>query len=505
MATINLSLPVPIDFDFDKHLLEKTTPEENATILTAGLNVLKASRHEINSLNSEGARKSLEKSFAEKINSYAVEANAKIENLKKELECARAAASVSASARSAAEEQIAEAMKRARDMGEATCQVSLNDARRLMESALQKAEKAENQNSEMRQHYQEECTKLRAEIAMLNTCINKEKCEAERSKAEAIMSALKVAHDEAATERERMTNHHQQLLMEITTRRACSATKGQDNQQNFGALLFEAFSGNRDYKMYEHKNESGDHIIGFGGKKFMFENKDYDTKVPKAEVDKAHRDLEKHSDCDALVLVSEVSEILGHQRPGNLDIGFHDGRPVLYVGKFCEVPDKINCLRMIHMIIIELLNQIKKAEASNGLVQMEGYKEKISTFRRYFTETNQDMNDLLKSAKDYIRRHKVEWDIFYSNIKTLVFKFGERISKAMTDKEDTTDSYMSSHTSLTPEARYEESHIPVPDGVVSNNIHLMNCEQLKLLLKEKGITLPKKFLLKKQLIAMLSK
>lgn len=482
MTTIVLSVPVPIDFDVS--ILSETSAMENAIIIKSGFNILKASRDEACALNNEGARMRLEKSYAERSEIERVrfektkeallaeaisvkerqekEASVKITDLQKALERARSELAVSDSARAAAETQIAEATKRAREAGEATSQASLQKAEALISD-------------------------LTARISKEKEMVFSIQLEAERSKAEAVAAAKVAVEERAEALHKKQRDEFQQRLMEITARQAGSSTKGQDYEREFADLLFTAFSGHRDYKVYEHKIESGDHIIGFDGQKMMYENKKYGKMVSKHEVDKAHRDFIKHTECAALVFVSEDSEISEHQRPGNLDIGFVDGRPVIYVGKFGSSPDKVGQLQMIHMIVVELLAQMKKAAASDNMDQIEDFKAKITTLRRYFTETNEDLGELVKGAKVYQRAQKEAWDVLYGKINTTVEKFGRRIRVALSDDVDEPESSVSAKAEC-DESQVAENSAPkvVPFVAAEKSVEKMNLVDLRDACKKKG-------------------
>ena len=81
---------------------------------------------------------------------------------------------------------------------------------------------------------------------------------------------------------------------------------------------------------------------------YFWEVKNYTSPVGKVEVDKLKRDLSLHPQVVGGVLVSLRSGIVGHVRPGDIDVEIlEDGRPILYLTNFMGREDPVYYLQTL--------------------------------------------------------------------------------------------------------------------------------------------------------------
>ncbi|KZS17528.1 Uncharacterized protein APZ42_016416 [Daphnia magna] len=224
----------------------------------------------------------------------------------------------------------------------------------------------------------------------------------------------------------------QSRLLSLTGRQAGSATKGKDNEDAFAALLDKAFGPTKHYKRRDKiGNKSGDHIVELEGMKIMIENKNYAKRVPLTEVEKAIKDFELQSDCNVLMFVSEDSTITGHERPGDLNITHTtDGRTAIWLGNFSSNEDKVTYLQMIAQFIRELgvlQTNVKQLEGDEAI---EIYKIKVDDLLRYFNNTKDDLDELLKLQKQCELEQKKTWGKLKDQIISVVARFKSRHTDA---------------------------------------------------------------------------
>jgi hypothetical protein len=225
-------------------------------------------------------------------------------------------------------------------------------------------------------------------------------------------------------------------LEHLNVRNAGSSTKGADYENEIAQLLHDSFGVLPGYKMLPHKIRSGDHVVKSDSMTLMFETKDK-AKLTKAEdIDKAHRDMDEHKECHALVFISKVSEIPDHQKPGHFDISrTTDGRPMIWIGKFDEKPDKIAYMQMVHLVLLELLKLGRTLDKSSG-ESLASYKDKVITLRRYLNETNDDFGEIKAAMNEYKKVQKQQMEKMEGRVIAVIAKFQQRIQNAMQDDEE---------------------------------------------------------------------
>ena len=151
-------------------------------------------------------------------------------------------------------------------------------------------------------------------------------------------------------------------------RGANPSVRGRANEAAFRDLVVRALGAQPGFRVLDlevpggdggggaPRPESGDLRVqvGDGGPDamtLMFENKKYAGAVPRAEVEKAHRDFRLHPECAALFFVSEDSRITGHDRAHDVDMALVDGRPAFYLSHFARCEDPAAALLMLLAVV----------------------------------------------------------------------------------------------------------------------------------------------------------
>jgi len=205
-------------------------------------------------------------------------------------------------------------------------------------------------------------------------------------------------------------------------RGAGAAARGRDNEALFRDLLVRAYGNVPGFAVVDtaHLPESGDHIVSVGGPAtIMFENKKYAHPVPRAEVDKAHRDFRLHPECAALVFVSEDSRITGHDRSHDLDMALVDRRPVFYLSHFGVCEDPVALLNML-LSVVRLFGQPTPGAPGADDLETEA---KIQAVRGLFVrsfERVRALRTLWNSAK---RKLDTVWREFAAEIEAAIAHF----------------------------------------------------------------------------------
>lgn len=493
MTTILISLQVPTTFR--NSVLDSTSPEDNEFILNAGVQAFKMTKSSSATKGHEVAMKS-----GEEIGRRAmkVEVDLQIKSMQAELdklqsrnsayereretllteksfleqkvrcandEIASRSAEAKASQRKFDEDIIAQLNVRLLETDRE--KNKYKDAADTSYKAAVQTESArlENNLAQMKRMYEESIAKVDAELKEYKIKVEKLRKEKEDSenglrktsevKMEALRndSALKVEalrkekEDSENVLRKASEAKEEALQMQMTelrkklevqaVRNAGSSTKGADAENEIALLLHTSLGMIPGYKMLEHKIRSGDHIVEFDKMTLMFETKDKATLKKTEDIDKVHRDMENHPECDAVVFISKVSEIPGHQRSSHFDVSTTtDGRPMIWVGKFDEKPDKVAYMQMVHLVVLELVKMARTLDKSSGVELLEFYKGKVATLRRYMKDTSSDLDGIVKQLKEYNSIQSIAFKKMEVEVKTIVAKFKQRLEDAMQDEEE---------------------------------------------------------------------
>lgn len=129
---------------------------------------------------------------------------------------------------------------------------------------------------------------------------------------------------------------------------------GQDNEKFMERILIETFSTQGSgFELIDKRHFSGDHIFRWDGMMIMVEDKKYKETVPFKETSKALRDFSFHPECDVLIMISMDTPIRGHETANGIDVVFFENRLVLFVSNFASNGDlRLYIKRVIQPILV---------------------------------------------------------------------------------------------------------------------------------------------------------
>jgi len=435
MSTQILSLLLPSDFTVPKDL-KSTTPDENAFIVKAGY-------HAFLSYDNDKAIHN-DKSFQEQLEAL----KAKLENerlqreeqLKKqhaaELAAAKSAQASAESAHAASEAALKKQVASAQATAESAraAQAATNASAAQAEAAARK--RAQDEAAEQIRRLEQERERVATELKMERerAAAEREKLilaereerkraaaeikaeqekriAAEREMREKLVEAERNASERIAAQAAEAKKSEADLRLQLDRAKGIklnSSLKGAANESMMTDLLSRAFSSGE--FIDKHQN-SGDHIFTWEGFKILCEDKaGYEKGLPKKEIDKAHDDFIRHQDCDLMMLISTNGNIPGHTRPGDVDVGIHDSRPVIYVSNLNDNEDKELFILSLQPFIRTLIKQTKKAE-QNGSDIKEELEYKIDS--------------LTRELKDYRERVEYNRNSFNRTYRTIISSLDE--------------------------------------------------------------------------------
>lgn len=395
-TTIVIQLNVRPDWIIPK-ILSTSSPQDNENILEAGCRVLTTSKSESAGLSQKDVKERLSNDANLRIDEFKKEYDEKentltneINDLKEKLESYKVAKSLAektaTTLRHSVEEQISNATKASRKANENELSKLKQQNDTLAEKIRDEQVKSLSKEKELTLLLKEEAEKKIAKILKDN---NEERTNQTNKSSKRERTLLK----QLESERER---YHA-----LQTRQAGSAVKGGDNEKDFADLLVNTFGQSRNWKYLPKKHNSGDHLVMWEGHKLMFENKigltESQLKSAKG-LPKAHDDFQRNTDCDALIFVSEDTTIPGHERPSNIDLSIIDNRPVIYIGRFSEVPDKLSYINSMLIPTLDILLKMHCKTDIDSSAEKEELQMKLSQISRLYS----NFNEKLKSIKNEI-------------------------------------------------------------------------------------------------------
>ncbi len=132
---------------------------------------------------------------------------------------------------------------------------------------------------------------------------------------------------------------------------AAAKEKGTAYEDEFRALLERAFGIADGFSISNTAKSgighAGDIIMKLGPHETLWEVKNYDRPVPKAEVEKFRRDVLENPGVRIGVMVSKITDITGKTSKGFRDIEFADGRLLIYVSGMSRIEDPVDFLQSL--------------------------------------------------------------------------------------------------------------------------------------------------------------
>ena len=204
-----------------------------------------------------------------------------------------------------------------------------------------------------------------------------------------------------------------------------SSLKGQGGEMEVHGYLSKLYPSNEIYNCSKEDHRADYYIEFESGVRIMIESKDYQSNVPKKEIDKAHRDLDENSDYNGAILVSLRS---GIATKGDLSIDYSEkDKPMVYLHNVSENPEVLKlAISLVYCIIKNKLNsdinidvmkecsQLKKElgdiiqnkkefkKSINNLtgiynVLASGYEKRLEYFINKFSNKDEPVIDISKA------------------------------------------------------------------------------------------------------------
>lgn len=414
----NISLSVPISWKIPE-LLSSSTPEDNKIILESGCQILMSSRAESAGLNNKEAQMRLKRDAESKID----EARSKFNEEKLEFQRLLAERD--------AQIDILTIFK-------GSTQSQMNDIRQ------------ETRNSLL-----EEMTNLREEIAKVKRSTEEERLRwLDRSKEEREIARLALEREQEASRIERenirsilakerdillqqlQESHRSSTAMQV--RKANSSTKGGDNERNFLEIIKNTFGIAADFMMLKKELNSGDHRFDWEGYRVMMENKIGYTESALRNKDglpKAIKDFTNNTDCNILLFISEDTAVPDHSKPGDIDFGIIDRRPVIFLGNFARQDDKISYINSILIPMMRILLRVYKSNEINTIDDTDKLGDVIHKVQYLKNTYITKFTDFQKTLKVFERGQNTAIEGIKSSANSLLELFTSSLNSILDEEE----------------------------------------------------------------------
>jgi len=277
----------------------------------------------------------------------------------------------------------------------------------------------------------EERNRAAAEIKMEN----EKRLAAERETGEKLRAAEREAHTRLLAHTADAQKREDDLRAALDRARglkSSSALKGAANEKAMTDILTRAF----DCDFLPKRLNSGDHLVSWEDIEMMVEDKaGYEKGLPKKEIEKAHADFTRNSDCNVLLFVCADSSIPGHTRPGDIDIGIVDNRVAIYIGNFNAKEDKVLFLQTLKPAMRVLTSLTKKA-AESGTDAVVALNSKLSLINLLVKDHGIQVAEVRNSANAYARSQSAAWEAHKLVIVKMEDSFS-RLLKGVLSEEET--------------------------------------------------------------------
>ena len=402
MATTSVTLQVTADF-VTPALLINASPETCINVLLAGVAAVECANEIASTATNATLTAKLTAKHDAALARVQKDTDAEKLRLQKEIEKLQADANLAKTLRAEAENRVAEATAQARQQAYA-------DSEERVRKAVEEKQKADAKASEFQ--------------SQLMTAVM-----AEKQRTEDLVNAERERADRLIEEKNRTI----EVLHGIST---SSSQKGGVYEQKIKHCVLHAFGTADKFDMLEKKYESGDHIFEWGEYKVMVEDKDK-KEIDAEDIRKAHRDFTNHSECDAMIFISARAHIPKHQRPGDIDIAIHDGRPVFYLGHFNNKENRILYLQSLQPVLRTLIELTKKTADSPDIMN-EKLSDKLRSIRQHFIYNEQIINDMVNKVKAAERNIKGSLEELMLTITNVQSVFKNSMASIVTDEDIST-------------------------------------------------------------------
>lgn len=218
----------------------------------------------------------------------------------------------------------------------------------------------------------------------------------------------------------KQTDEVNKLSSNLGKRNANVKTKGSDYEEEFGEKLRRSYGLCRGFQLKDTRLGMGhemDFSMELEGHVVLWELKNYNAIVPKAEVDKFLRDVKENPQAHIGVMISRYTDMYGKNHAGNLVTEFDGENMMIYVNRFEEFcgEDEHRVFQMLHSLFqiwweyhkedtktfdrIEMIRELEKAVEDLGKRRTEWRRHKA-----HLEELTRWSTDLLDESEDRLDR-----------------------------------------------------------------------------------------------------
>jgi hypothetical protein len=256
-------------------------------------------------------------------------------------------------------------------------------------------------------------------IASQSEALIRERCKQEY---ERLIAALNLKNDEIfaikqeglhqreqklASKEQDLLAKEQEVLLKFQ-RKASSVLKGHDGEEFFKNITKEKMN----WDLTKQPTLSCDYASTIQGATVLFEVKNYENQVPKAEITKFHRDMKLHSEATVGVFVSLQTGMSGFDPTIPISIDWiHDSQCVIYIQ---------TCTELDIMLVLTSIDQIiRMVGVFNGLLASEDSKSEEKTFQSRIERAKEFLDRAIKRnsklAKKIIADKKQQIELIEAN------------------------------------------------------------------------------------------
>ena len=250
-----------------------------------------------------------------------------------------------------------------------------NKHEREREYLQEKRETKENIKQELNQYHEQRYEEINSELLSLKVRWNEhseKRFEQQQKNNEKILFLNEEKERKLSEQREYYEKKLEELREKveiINNVTDISTKKGQEGENWVYNELVRQFKS-AEVEDCHSQGHRGDFTITEGEMKGMFESKNYSKNVPKKEIIKFKKDIERNADFKYGILLSLKSGIVNHK---DLSLEFCGGKPIVYLHDVKDEPFKIKIAYEICQLILKNVDcfDITKEETQQKL------KEKI--------------------------------------------------------------------------------------------------------------------------------
>jgi len=210
-----------------------------------------------------------------------------------------------------------------------------------------------------------------------------------------------------ALKEQELVAKEQEVLLKFQ-RKASSVLKGHDGEEFFKNIVKEKMN----WELTKQPTLSCDYASTIQGSIVLFEIKNYENQVPKAEITKFHRDMKLHSEATVGVFVSLQTGMSGFDPTIPISIDWiHDSQCVIYIQ---------TCTELDIMLVLTSIDQIiRMVGVFNGLLASEDSKSEEKTFQSRIERAKEFLDRAIKRnsklAKKIIADKKQQIELIEAN------------------------------------------------------------------------------------------